>query len=160
MKTLVEDYAFNKTSKQVAFLGSRIPTKLEQILLITNVTSGDIIYNFADKLKKGSLSGNILTLIADTSTMSDSDSLQIFVDIPEMDFEVLLGALVSAINKLQKAQGFPDASGRVRVNLETGGTLGGVTTVTTLSNLGSYSATLNNQNNMNIGAKMLRSNIT
>ena len=57
--------------------------------MITNVTDGIIIYNFADPTKGGSVSFDsandqtTITLEHDTTSMSDSDELQIFVDIPE-----------------------------------------------------------------------------
>jgi hypothetical protein len=52
----------------------------ERILLITNVTDGIIIYNFADPLKGGTCATNVLTLAYNTTTMSNTDKLQIFYD--------------------------------------------------------------------------------
>lgn len=79
MKTLVTNYTFSAASKQVTFID--YPSlRLDQILLITNVTDNIIIYNFADSTAGGILVGNVLTLNYDTTTMSDSDRLQIFID--------------------------------------------------------------------------------
>ena len=79
MKTLITNYTFNAASKTVTFLGySRI--LLDSILIITNVASNTIIYNFAGTGKGGTVSGNVLTLDFDTTAMSNSDSLQIYYD--------------------------------------------------------------------------------
>ena len=72
------------------------PLKVFQ--LITNVTDGVIIYNFADPTRGGSvtyeslLNETTLTLDFDTSSMDASDSIQIFLDKQEqkVDFSCLL----------------------------------------------------------------------
>ena len=85
-KRLLRDYTF---TPGVASSGTvAIPGKysLDQILLITNITDNVIIYNFADPNLGGSTlynsTANIttLTLKLNTSSMSSSDSLQIFYD--------------------------------------------------------------------------------
>jgi hypothetical protein len=53
---------------------------LEQLLVITNVTDNIIIYNFADPSAGGTISNNVLTLNYNTVSMSNTDSLQIFLD--------------------------------------------------------------------------------
>jgi hypothetical protein len=79
MKKIITNYAFNKTAKTVTFNG--MPSiSLAQILLITNVTDGIIIYNFADPLKGGTVATNVLTLAYNTTAMDDTDKLQIFYD--------------------------------------------------------------------------------
>jgi hypothetical protein len=79
MKILITNYTFNAASRTVTFLGySRI--LLDSVLLITNVTDNVIIYNFAGSGKGGTVSGNVLTLDFDTTTMSNGDSLQIYYD--------------------------------------------------------------------------------
>lgn len=79
MKTLVTNYTFSATAKQVT-LTDYPSIRLDQILLITNVTRNTIIYNFADPAAGGTLAGNVLTLGYNTTTMSDSDRLQIFIE--------------------------------------------------------------------------------
>ena len=70
----------------IAILGN-FPLKVFQ--LITNVTDGTIIYNFADPANGGSvaydaaINTTTLTLEHDTSAMSASDELQIFIDKQE-----------------------------------------------------------------------------
>ena len=79
MKTLVTNYTFSAAARQITF--TDYPSlKHDQILLITNVTDNIIIYNFADPTAGGTLSGNVLTLLYNTTSMSNSDRLQIFID--------------------------------------------------------------------------------
>lgn len=94
MKNLITNYTFSAASRQITFTGYS-SLSLNQILLVTNVSRNTIIYNFADPLAGGSITTNVLTLSADTTSMSNSDSLQIFIDdliYPSTD------ATLSAIN--------------------------------------------------------------
>ncbi len=79
MKKIVpsSNYTFDASAKTIV---SSDFTSLEKILLITNVTDGLLIYNFADPAKGGSLAGTTLTLDYDTTSMDDADKIQIFVD--------------------------------------------------------------------------------
>jgi len=79
MKILFENYNFNAAAKTVTFNTTDVIT-LEQLLIITNVTTNQIIYNFADPNAGGSISNNVLTLNYNTTTMFDNDVLQIFLD--------------------------------------------------------------------------------
>jgi hypothetical protein len=114
MKTLIEDYSFNKATKQITFTGRTKPAVLEEILLITNVTTGDILYSFADKLRGGSLAGNVLTLVFDTTNMSNTDRLQIFIDSDERQDDVIMmmASLLKAVNFSR------DAADRMRVIMD------------------------------------------
>ena len=93
MKTLLDSdcgysYVFVPGTAGVGTItisGLSKPLTLEQILVITNVTDGIIIYNFAEPGKTGSVANNIITLNSDTSSMSSSDILQIFIDICDPD---------------------------------------------------------------------------
>lgn len=85
MKYLETLYVFDASAQTVQF--TRWPSgtlKKEGILLISNVEDGVIIYNFADPAKGGTIAsdagGDILTLEHDTTSMSDTDALQIFYD--------------------------------------------------------------------------------
>lgn len=80
MKVLFQDYTFNAATKQITFNTTDV-VLLNQVLIITNVTDNVIIYNFADPTKGGSISNNVLTLTFDTTSMSNTDSLQIFLDL-------------------------------------------------------------------------------
>lgn len=79
MKILFENYSFDASAQTVTFNTTDVIT-LEQLLIITNVTTNKIIYNFADPNAGGSIINNILTLDFDTTSMSSGDKLQIFVD--------------------------------------------------------------------------------
>jgi len=79
MKILFEDYSFDAAAQTVAFNTTDVIT-LEQLLIITNVTTNKIIYNFADPNAGGTIVNNVLTLDFNTTSMSSSDKLQIFID--------------------------------------------------------------------------------
>ena len=79
-KKLIYNYTFDASAKTIVINGN---FKLRKLQLITNVTDGVIVYNFADPTKGGSVSFNsatdetTITLEHDTTSMSDSDELQI-----------------------------------------------------------------------------------
>ena len=79
MKILFENYSFNAGAQTITFNTTDVIT-LEQLLVITNVTTNKIIYNFADPSVGGSIVNNVLTLDFDTTSMSSGDKLQIFID--------------------------------------------------------------------------------
>ena len=80
MKKLIENYTFNPSEQTIAF-NDYASIDLEKILLITNASSNDIIYNFADLNLGGSTTDNVVTLVYNTSgTMNSTDRLQIFYE--------------------------------------------------------------------------------
>lgn len=79
MKILFENYSFDASAQTVTFNTTDVIT-LEQLLIITNVTTNKIIYNFADPNAGGSITNNVLSLNFDTTSMSSGDKLQIFLD--------------------------------------------------------------------------------
>lgn len=81
MKTKVDNYVFVAADRTVTFT-DYATVRLDGILLVTNVTHGIILFNFADPAKGGTVQGNILTLAYDTTSMADADSLQIYYDDP------------------------------------------------------------------------------
>lgn len=88
MKKLINQYNFEPASGIVRFTEYPIfPTGLniENLLLITNVTSGIIIYNFTDPALGGIISGgNAVALYSPIVTqMQSGDKLQIFYDEPQ-----------------------------------------------------------------------------
>ena len=82
MKQLITSYSFNAANKMVTFL-DLLFVEQSRVLLITNITDNIIIYNFADPLKGGTTASNVLTLTYNTASMSDSDTLQIYYDLPQ-----------------------------------------------------------------------------
>jgi hypothetical protein len=79
MKKLVETYSFDASEKKVT-LTNYNPLVIERLLIITNITDNVIIYLFSDATKGGTAATNVVTLTYDTSTMDDTDKLQIFYD--------------------------------------------------------------------------------
>lgn len=126
MKRLIENYTFNPTTKQIIIIDSEnIPQ--EKLLLITNMTDGIIIYNFADNASRGTIQGNIITLNYDTTSMSDTDKLQIWVE----DTSPLLVTLSNFLNIIRHAVGKLsfDTSNQLRATV--GGSLSTVSTCNT-----------------------------
>jgi hypothetical protein len=80
---------------------------LEQFLLITNVTTGATIYQFNKPSKGGTVTtggiNTLLTLEADTSAMSGSDRLQVFVDDGQNPQVSLTNASVEISNDVGNA---------------------------------------------------------
>ena len=118
MKVLFQDYTFNAATKQITFDTTDV-VSLAQVLVITNVTDNVIIYNFADPAKGGVITNNVLTLTFDTTAMSNSDSLQIFLDLygtPSTDDSVvLLRRLIQLLTPIATQ----DAQQRQRIAVET-----------------------------------------
>jgi hypothetical protein len=137
MKVLFQDYTFNAATKQITFNTTDI-VSLNQVLVITNVTDNVIIYNFADPAKGGVITNNTLTLTFDTTTMSNTDSLQIFLDLygtPSTDDSVvLLRRLIQLLTPIAVQDG--QQRQRVVIDSLSGGiTLTNVGTLNTLANV-------------------------
>lgn len=79
MKQIIPKYTFDASAKTITFL-QRTTLAIERLALITNITTGDIIYQFNNPLKGGVLAGNVLTLDFNTTAMADSDKLRIDYD--------------------------------------------------------------------------------
>ena len=101
MKRLIENYTFNPATRQVIIIDNENITH-EKLLLITNMADGDIIFNFADNLKKGSILGNIITLNYDTTSMSTDDKLQIWVENTNPMFVTLTTCLACIKNVISR----------------------------------------------------------
>ena len=97
MKIKIDNYTFNKTAKTVTFT-DYATIRLDGLLLITNATDGVIIFNFADTAKGGTVTGNVLTLTFDTSSMDNGDKLLIYYD--DTTDEVALASNQDSIQSL------------------------------------------------------------
>lgn len=86
---ILESYTFDKTNKVVTITGKNI--RKEQLLLITNVTAGVVIYNFSDPALLSTLYTNsvdsttglettAITLAYNTGSMNTTDKLSILVE--------------------------------------------------------------------------------
>jgi hypothetical protein len=110
-------YTFNPTAKTVTFSGLSQQVTLANILLITNVTANTIIYNFASSTTGAvSFVNNVLTLDYDTTSMSATDVLQIYIDVES--YEESLATLLRRMNKLLESNAVVDSKLRQRVTIE------------------------------------------
>ena len=136
MKRLIENYTFNSATKQIIIIDNENIIQ-EKLLLITNMTDGIIIYNFADNATRGSIVGNIITLNYDTTSMSDADKLQIWIE-DTSPLMVTITTCISCIKNVISKFTF-DVSNQLRatvagtVAVSTLPTLSTVTTVGTLN---------------------------
>ena len=80
------DYVFDAPGQTIEFLGEGFD--ISRLKLITNTLTNEIIYNFADATAgNGGVSGNLLSLLYDTTAMSATDPIQVVIDVPEDDGE-------------------------------------------------------------------------
>lgn len=124
MDTQIKNYSFNKTNKTIVFNDYTI-IREDSLRLITNTTDGIVIYNFADPLKGGTVLGNVLTLEYDTSSMANTDNLQIIYNTDELhasqekqDEALMTLHLLKRMVKLLESNGVVDIQGRQRVQLD------------------------------------------
>ena len=102
-KTLLFDYQFDASARTVTLHGNKHQRRM---LLITNTTDNQIIYNFADTTKTGTFSYDsasdhtTITLLYDTTGMSDTDTLQILEEEDSVKFEPS-ETFVDAVSKLR-----------------------------------------------------------
>lgn len=158
MKIIPTSYTFNKTAKTV-FCADFI--SIEKIALITNLTTGDIIYQFNSASKWWTLSGNTLTLDFDTSAMNDADILQIIIHdttplateekqemlISLSEMTVLLKSILTSLQMPRNADPSNNADqvvviGTVPVSLASLPTLANLTTLANLQQLNGEQAHL------------------
>jgi len=106
-KKLVFDYTFDASAQTVTLTDDVYPKR--RLLMITNVTSGDIIYLFNDAAKSGTFTFNYedysttITLDYDTTSMSDTDDLQIFVEWDNQTIE-FDESYVDPVSKIRVSQ--------------------------------------------------------
>jgi hypothetical protein len=117
MKILFEDYTFNAATKQITFNTTSV-VGLEQLLVITNVTDNIIIYNFADPSAGGTVANNVLTLDYDTTSMSNTDNLQIFLDNLESPASDEMLRLMGRMVKLLEPSAVQDVQGRQALTIQ------------------------------------------
>jgi hypothetical protein len=143
MKVKINNYTFSASAKTVTLTDyTSIP--LDDIILITNVTTGTIIYNFADPTLTATVANNVITLAYNTTSMSNSDKLAIYIDnesSPASDemlqaiYEMArnLGVLAATRGTLADLRVTPTGTVTVGGTVTATGTLTGVTTVSTVS---------------------------
>ena len=118
MKIKLDNYTFNPVAKTVTFT-DYASLDLSDVILITNVTDGTIIFNFASPNLVGSVAANVLTLNYDTTAMSSTDKLAIYLDdsnTPSTDESIIL---LRRMVKLMEPLAVQDSQQRQKVNVET-----------------------------------------
>jgi hypothetical protein len=146
MKVLINNYVFDSSLKRVTF-SDYSSIDLEGVLLITNVSINEIIYNFAEPTKGGTISGNQLTLTYDTTAMSGSDKLQIFYENGEnaasdVTSQAILDGLATLRRMAKNMESLQvvDAAQRQRVAIEVipGVNVGSISTLNTLGGVPTF----------------------
>ena len=82
-------FTFDKTAKTITFL-DYTTLELCEILFIANATAGVTIYDFTKATHNGTVSGNVLTLTYDTTSMNNADSLLVFINDPAFDQKTII----------------------------------------------------------------------
>ena len=136
MNIKIDNYTFDKTAKTITF-SDYTSISLPRVVLI--------IYNFAGSGVGGSVSGNVLTLDYDTSSMANTDKLQIIYDDKDASLLVQLLESIKLLFRVTANPPWVDKSAnqmraQVTGSLTTAGTVSTVTTVTGITNLGGYPA--------------------
>lgn len=130
MKILIGEYentsySFNSTNGTITILNLK-NIKLENVLMITNMTTGTVVFSPIMSLT-GTISNNVIDLTYNTSAMNNNDSLQILVEIddPNTANSDILHYLKQMV-KLLEPGGTVDSNNRQRVVVDSAPT----TTVT------------------------------
>ena len=138
-----KDYTFNASAKTVTFSADYSSLALSDILYILNTKSGTatVIYDPTDAAKGGTYAGRTLTLAHNTTSMSNSDPLQIIV--AEGDVSSAINDLAVTLRRYLMAIESPPyvQQGNAQVNI-TGGTLPTVNSVGTVNSLTTVSSLL------------------
>lgn len=113
METQITNYTFDASEKKITFSDYPVDgIKLNRVLLVVNTTTGHVLYGMANPTGNAPLragvSGNVLTLEYDTTSMNDSDSLYIAYYDPDKLMKIIDGALKAGENLQQKVQGITD----------------------------------------------------
>lgn len=145
MKKLIKNYTFDALNNKV-ILNDYTNIRLDSMLIITDVVTNTIIYNFADTTTGGSVLNNEFIFNVDVTGRA-GHSLQIFYDdetnsATEETLEALMNmaensdnslALLKRIARLLEPIGTQDSAQRQRVAVETIANMSTVTTLTTLN---------------------------
>jgi len=152
MKKVIKNYTFSASTKKITFTDYS-SISLEGVMLITNAMSNVIIYNFADPLLGGLVSGNVLTLDYNTGAMSNTDKLQIFYDDPDSNLDDAAAAILEAARQITFLANAKGLSGEIRTSILSGiiTTVNTVTTVSTVTTVGTVTTVSTVANQSNIG---------
>ncbi len=138
-KNLITSYTFDASLKTVTF-DDYTSISLDGVLLITNVTDGVGIFQFNSPTLGGTVATNVLTLEYDTTTMSDTDNLQIWYDDGvQLANNEVLNSLYEVCERLTMLAACRGIAADLRTTILSGvittvSTVSTVTSVTTLAN--------------------------
>lgn len=133
MKIKINNYVFDPNAGTVIF-SDYTSIKLDDVILITDVTTGTIIYNFAAANLTGSVSGNTLFLNYNTTSLTNAE-LSIYYDdntINQSTDETII--LLRRLVKLSEPLCTQDSIQRQRVVVE------GINGFANISNIGNVDA--------------------
>jgi len=74
-------YTFNKANKTITLIGLKTSLTVQNLILINNATSNIVIFSVTDITKKATITNNVITLDYDTTSMANTDILEIWVTI-------------------------------------------------------------------------------
>ena len=94
------DYSFNASANSVTIINHTENFTKEHLLLITNTTDNQILYNFGCVGFGGVINSTskVITLEYDTAAMSDSDTLQIVLYVDEDHVDTATINLLTLLN--------------------------------------------------------------
>lgn len=120
MKSIIKNYTFSTSGKTVT-LTNVATIRLDRLALITDVTTNQILYNFADPtVATATVATNVITLSAVPVAANNADKLQIIYDLDIADAAfgdstnaaelMAAGAAVSVTNPVAQFNGAPASS--------------------------------------------------
>lgn len=146
MKQLITNYTFNPTNRTIVFT-DYTSLDLSGLLLITNISNSrkPVLYQFNDSGTTATVTGNVITLGYNTTSMNATDVLQIFYDDSNNDTTTTEEALLlRRVVKLLESSATVDIANRQKIAVEvmptvattiSSGTVTTVSTVTTLNQI-------------------------
>lgn len=92
-----EKYIFDASEGTIEFIDYfSAGVALEKVILIVNAKTNQIMYGFADPSQgESTVSGNVLTLAFDTSSMDDDDPLTIFYRDEDVPLQTVLASRIA-----------------------------------------------------------------
>lgn len=168
MKLLITNYNFNAEAKTIT-LNDYTLVYLQGLLMIINISNSakPTLYQFNDTGLTATVNDNVITLGYDTTSMNDSDVLEIFYDDILQDTKrseeaMLLRRLVDIL----ESNATVDSNNRQKIAVEVmpsttiSGSLTTVSTVTSVSQIASVDARYQIIDWARVAYNTLRSNIT
>lgn len=102
MKAILDksDFSFDPANQRIVFSERFANLDLAHIGLITNVSTGAIVFQFNDPVAGGTLINGELTLEYNTTAMAVTDDLQIIVDVADRVRDPQLTAISDVLHAL------------------------------------------------------------